>query len=86
MSTVFDNIIWKRVGHPALFSDLCRHHALNRKTRKALNQIISELNLEKPAMIFVDPTILQEGINNCKMPESVEMLQELYGKWFGSGI
>ena len=86
MSTVFENIFGKKEGHPALYRDLCRHLELDSKTCKVLNQIVSELNLEMPAMIFIDPAVLRRGAGIPAVAESVELLRELYYKWFGGAI
>lgn len=86
MSTVFENLFGSKVGHAALFRHLCKHLELDKKTCRLLNQIVSELNLEKPAMIFVDPAILREGIKLDSMIDSVETLRELYFRWFGGAI
>ena len=86
MSTIFENIFGKKEGHPALFRELCQYHELDKKTCKVLNHIVSEMNLEMPAMIFVDPGILREGIKLPKVADSVELLRELYYKWFGGAV
>ena len=86
MSTVFENIFGKKAGHPALFQSLCTHLELDKKTRKVLNQIVSELNLEVPSMIFVDPSILRAGIKLPVVADSTELIRELYYKWFGGAV
>jgi hypothetical protein len=86
VSTVFENMFGAKVGHPALFRDLCRHLELDKKTCKVLTQITTDLNLEKPAMIFVDPSALREGVKLPSVTESVELIRELYFKWFGGAI
>lgn len=74
------------MGHPALFRELCAALELDKKTCKVLNQIVTDLNLDMPAMVFIDPAILREGINLPKSADSVELLRELYYKWFGGAI
>jgi hypothetical protein len=86
MSTVFENLFGKKVGHPALFRDLCIHLELDKKTCKALNQIVTELNLEMPAMVFIDPSLLRAGIKLPGVTDSVEMIRELYYRWFGGAV
>ena len=89
MSTVFENLFSAKVGHVALFRQLCKNLELNKKTCRILNQIVTELQIENPAMIFVDPSIIREGI---KLPfvadeeEDTEMLREIYFRWFGGAI
>lgn len=86
MSTVFENMFGAKAGHPALFRDLCRHLELDKKTCKFLTQITTDLNLENPAMIFVDPAILREGVKLPDVADSVESIRELYFKWFGGAV
>lgn len=86
MPTVLENIFGPKVGHPALYRELCNQLELDKKTCKVLNQIVAKLNPEKPAMIFVDPTILRAGVKIPEVADSVEMLRELYYKWFGGAI
>ena len=86
MSTVFENIFGQKAGHPALYRDLCRYHDLDKKTCKVLNQIVTDLNIEKPAMIFIDPSILRSGAKLPAVADSVEMIRELYYRWFGGAI
>ena len=86
MSTVFENIFGQKTGHPVLFKELCAHLELDKKACKVLNQIVSKLNLDKPAMIFVDPAILRSGAKLPEVADSIELLRELYYKWFGGAI
>jgi len=86
MSTVFENIFGQKAGHPVLFKELCMHLELDKKVCKVLNLIVSKLNPEKPAMVFVDPTILRSGVKLPEVADSVELLRELYYKWFGGAI
>ena len=37
-------------------------------------------------MIFVDPSALREGVKLPSVTESVELIRELYFKWFGGAI
>jgi hypothetical protein len=37
-------------------------------------------------MIFVDPAVLREGVKLPGVAESVELIRELYFKWFGGAI
>jgi hypothetical protein len=83
---MLENIFGQKVGHPVLFRELCTNLELDKKTSKVLNQIASKLNPEMPAMIFVDPTIMRKGVKLPEVADSVELLRELYYKWFGGAI
>ena len=86
MPTVLENIFGPKVGHPALYRALCNQLELDKKTCKVLSNIVSKFSPEKPAMIFVDPTIMRAGVKIPEVVDSVEMLRELYYKWFGGAI
>ena len=83
---MLENIFGQKVGHPALFRELCSQLELDKKTSKVLNQIASKINPEMPAMIFVDPLVLRKGVKLPEVADSVELLRELYFKWFGGAI
>jgi hypothetical protein len=59
---------------------------LDKKTSKILNQIAAKINPEIPAMVFVDPNILRHGVKLPEVTDSVELLRELFYKWFGGAI
>ena len=86
MSSMIENIFGQKVGHPVLFRELCTQLELDKKTSKVLSHITSKLNPEMPAMIFVDPTILRKGAKLPEVAESLELLRELFYKWFGGAI
>jgi len=86
MSSVLENIFGQKVGHPVLFREICTNLELDRKTVKVLSYITAKISPEMPAMIFVDPSILRKGAKLPEVAESVELLRELYYKWFGGGI
>ena len=86
MSSVFENIFGQKVGHPVLFREFCTTLELDKKTVKILSQITSKFSSEMPAMIFIDPTIIRKGVKLPEVADSVELLRELYYKWFGGAI
>jgi len=83
---MLESLFGQKTGHPALFRDLCTNLELDKKTCKILNQIVTKLNLDKPAMIFVDPSVLRAGVKFPEMAESVDLIRELHYKWFGGAI
>jgi len=86
VSTVLGNLFAAKKGPAALFRDLCQVHDLDKKTVKFLTQITTELNLEQPAMIFIDPTVLRKGVTLSSVGDSVVQIRELYYRWFGGAI
>jgi hypothetical protein len=83
---MLENIFGQKAGHPALFREICTQLELDKKTGKILNQIATKINQEMPTMIFVDPNILRKGAQLPEAADSVELLRELYYKWFGGSI
>ena len=75
-----------KVGHPVLFRDLCQVHELDKKTTKLLTQITQELIPEQQGMVFIDPEILKKAVGMSEYADSVDLIRELYYKWFGGAI
>ena len=86
MSSVLESIFGQKVGHPVLFREFCRSLELDKKTVKVLSQISSKICPEMPAMLFIDPTVMRKGVKLPEVADSVEILRELYYKWFGGAI
>jgi len=84
--TVFGSLFAAKKGPAALFRELCNIHDLDKKTVKLLTQITTELNLEQPAMVFIDPTVLRKGVTLPSVNDSVTQIRELYYRWFGGAI
>ncbi|MDR0870502.1 MAG: hypothetical protein LBN39_06880 [Planctomycetaceae bacterium] len=79
----FAGIFGPRTGHQPLFSDLCRFHNIDKKTRQLLKDVTDKLQLERPAELFVEPALLQKAMNSPEFSNSTEDLQALYKAWFG---
>ncbi len=75
-------IFGPKTGHKPLFADLCQYHGLDKKTKLLLKNIVLKLDLQKPAELFVDPTILTKALKSPDFADSVDDLQELYNNWF----
>jgi hypothetical protein len=78
MSVSLKNWLNFNSGHAALFRDLCQYHQLNKTTKLLLLQIVKELGIERPAMIFIDPAILTKAMSLPSMADSVNAIQELF--------
>lgn len=76
-------IFGSRTGHGALFADLCRFHNIDKKTRQILKDVTNKLQLERPAELFIEPTLLQKAMQLPDFEDSAELLQELQKSWFG---
>ena len=68
--------------HRQLFSQLCRVHRLDRRSRRLLRQLESQLRLPFPAWVFVDPRCLAAARKLADIPPGQLLL--LQTKLFGS--
>ena len=84
--SAFTSFFASKIGHSALFRDLCQVHELDKKTTKLLTQITLELVPEQQGMVFIDPEILKKAVGMSEYADSVELIRELYYKWFGGAI
>jgi len=66
-----------------LFQELCHLHQLSRSERALLLRVFESLRLAQPAILFVDPSIL-ESIKKSPSPES-QTYAALANKLFGPG-
>lgn len=72
-----------KVGHQPLFSDLCRFHQLDRRTRSLLDRIVKTLNMKEPGAIFLDDSWLVAAYKNDAFEADRPHLAELAALWFG---
>lgn len=84
--SAFASIFASKVGHPALFRDLCQVHELDKKTTKLLTLITNELVPDQPGLVFIDPEILKKAVGMPEHADSTDLIRELYYKWFGGAI
>ncbi|MDR1493445.1 MAG: hypothetical protein LBT05_12090 [Planctomycetaceae bacterium] len=82
MSVSIKRLLGFQTGRHALFRELCNHHKLDKKTKKLLLQIINELGVESPAMIFIDPQVLANAMSLPGIAHSVGAIRDLFYTWF----
>ena len=75
-------IFGARVGHDALFDEVCRSIELDRKTKSLLQSVLKKHQLAYPAKIFVEPDTLMRALNDPDFEEDYEELKKLYTSWF----
>jgi hypothetical protein len=75
-------IFGPRVGHDALFDEVCKFHTIDRKTKPLLQSIIKKYQVSQPAEIFIDPEILRHALEETECVEEKDELQKLYDAWF----
>lgn len=71
-----------RVGHDALFDEICSYHSIDRKVKTLLQTVIKHYQLPYPAAIFVDPDIMRRALGDTELADVNAGLQELYDAWF----
>ena len=75
-------IFGPRVGHEALFDEVCKFHEIDRKTKPLLQSLIKKYQTPHPAEIFIEPAILQRALGDAEFSEEKAELQKLYDAWF----
>ncbi len=75
-----------KVGHQALYNDLCKFHTIDRKTKMLLDQIVQTLDLRQPAMIFLDADCFQKALALPDFASQTDPIRELCFQWFGRRI
>jgi len=71
-----------RVGHEALFEEVCRFYGIDRKTKTLLQTVIKKYQMPHPAEIFIEPDSLRNALNDTDLSEENGELQKLYDTWF----
>jgi hypothetical protein len=80
--SLLGGLLGPRVGHKPLFDELCQYHKLDKKTKLLLNQVIQKYQLQQPAEIFIDPTLLDRAFHDEEFAESADELRKLLKTWF----
>ena len=71
-----------RVGHEALFDEVCKFHAIDRKTKPLIQLIVKKYQLPHPAAIFIEPETLIKALNDAELAAENADIQKLYDDWF----
>ena len=75
-------IFGPRVGHEALFDEICKSIELDRKLKTLLQNVIKQYQLPQPAKIFIEPEVLMRALNDPVFADDLTELQKLYDSWF----
>jgi hypothetical protein len=75
-------IFGPRVGHDALFDEVCRFAAVDRKTKMLLQSVIKKYQMPQPARIFIEPDAIMRALSDPEFAEENDDLQKLYNDWF----
>lgn len=75
-------IFGPRVGHEALFDEVCKIHEIDRKMKTLLQSVIKKYQVPRPAEIFIEPDTLMRALNDPELADDNADLQKLYDAWF----
>lgn len=75
-------IFGPRVGHDALFDEVCRFHGIDRKTKALLQSVTKKYQMPRPAEIFIVPDMVVRALNDSDFSEENAELQKVYDAWF----
>ena len=75
-----------KVGHQALYNDLCKLHGFDRPVKALLDQIVQTFDLKQPSLVFVDMNLFRKAIAHPSFASQEDLIRELCFKWFGRRI
>ena len=75
-------IFGPRVGHEALFDEICKILEIDRKVKPLLQSVIKKYQVPRPAEIFIEPATLLRALSDTELSEENAELQKLYDAWF----
>jgi len=75
-------IFGPRVGHEALFDEVCKLLDIDRKVKPLIQTVIKKYQVPHPAEIFIEPETLLRALNDTELAEENAELQKLYDAWF----
>jgi len=75
-------IFGPRVGHEALFDEVCKYLEIDRKSKALLQTVIKKYQVPRPAEIFIEQETLRRALSDPELAEECEELQKLYDSWF----
>ena len=75
-------IFGPRVGHEALFEEVCKSLEIDRKVKTLLQSIVKKYQVPYPAEIFIEPETLLRALDDAELAEENAELQKLYDAWF----
>ena len=72
----------QRVGHEALFDEVCQYHNIDRKAKPLLQSVIKKYQVAHHAEIFIKPDTLNRALLDADFEAEHDALQKLYDAWF----
>jgi DNA polymerase III epsilon subunit-like protein len=71
-----------RVGHEALFDEVCTYHNFDKKQKTLLQSVVKKYQMERAAEIFIEPDTLRRALSDADFAAENADLQKLYDAWF----
>ena len=65
-----------------LFAELCRAHRLSASQERLLEWVVGERQLAQPAMVFLDPLLLEQAMAKSDTPSVRKRLADLRSRLF----
>ena len=75
-------IFGPRIGHEALFDEVCKFAAVDKKAKVLLLSVIKKYQVAQPARIFIEPATLMQALSDPDFAEENNDLQKIYDAWF----
>ena len=75
-------IFGPRIGHEALFDEVCKFNEIDRKAKPLLLSVIKKYHITQPVEIFIEPEIIRRALSDADFAEENAELQKLYDAWF----
>ena len=71
-----------RVGHEALFDEICKFHNIDRKMKTLLQSVVKKYQIQRTAEVFIEPDALMQALGDEEFSEENAELKKLYDTWF----
>jgi len=71
-----------RVGHEALFDEVCTYNNVDKKQKILLQSVIKKYQMTHAAEIFIEPETLRHALCDTDFSAENAELQKLYDAWF----
>ena len=71
-----------KVGHEALFDEVCKYHEIDKKAKVLLQTIVKKYQMPQPVQIFIEQDTLTRALGDHELSAEHEELQKFYDAWF----
>jgi hypothetical protein len=71
-----------KVGHDALFDEVCTYHTIDKKQKLLLQSVVKKYQMARPVEIFILPDMMRQALSDADFAADNADLQKLYDAWF----